>query len=147
MNIMQKEFNVLIMDFNSKKIKPYNVLSYFREEWKDKYHKEEKNKIKETKSKELLRQWIIIRSRYMFWARCEYEHLVAHWPFGSYKIKEDLKKLLTSDFDIEKLDDSIKFYNILMQDMEKIDIHDQIMMNIDIVTDILYNEFRLDENI
>lgn len=34
-----------------------------------------------------------------------------------------------------------------MQDMEKIDIHDQIMMNIDIITDILYNEFKLNENI
>ena len=31
-----------------------------------------------------------------------------------------------------------------MQDMEKIDIHDQIMMNIDIITDILYNEFNLE---
>lgn len=34
-----------------------------------------------------------------------------------------------------------------MQDMEKIDIHDQIMMNIDIITDILYKEFELNENI
>lgn len=142
-----KQFNVIQFDFTHRKIIHYDVLPYFREEWKDKYHKEEKSKIKETKSKELLRHWIISRSKYMFWARCEYEHLVAPWPFGSYKSKEDLKKLLTSEFDIEKLDDSIKFYNILMQDMEKIDIHAQIMMNIDIITDILYNEFRLDENI
>lgn len=142
-----KQFNVIQFDFTHRKIIHYDILPYFREEWKDKYHKEEKNKIKETKSKELLRRWIIDRSSYRFQARCEYEHLVASWPFGSYKIKEDLKKLLTLDFDIEKLDDSIKFYNILMQNMDKIDIHDQIMMNIDIITDILYNEFRLDENI
>ena len=134
------KFNVIYYDF-TKKVIHYDVLPYFREEWNDKYHKEEKNKIKETKSKELLRQWIISRSSYRFWGRCQYEYLVASWPFGSYKIKEDLKKLLTVEFDIEKLEDSIKFYNILMQDMEKIDIHDQIMMNIDIITDILYNEF------
>ena len=141
------KFNVIQFDFTHKKVIQYDVLPYFREEWNDKYHKEEKNKIKETKSKERLRQWIISRSSYRFWGRCEYEHLVASWPFGSYKIKENLKKLLTPDFDIEKLDDSIKFYNILMQNMEKIDIHDQIMMNIDIITDILFEEFKLDENI
>ena len=142
-----KQFNVIHYDFTHRKVIHYDVLPYFREEWNDKYYKEEKHKIKETKSKELLRQWIISRSSYRFWGRSEYEHLVAPWPFGSYKIKEDLKKLLTSEFDIEKLDDSIKFYNILMQDMEKIDIHDQIMMNIDIITDILYKEFGLNENI
>lgn len=138
------KFNVIQFDFTHKKVIHYDILPYFREEWKNKYHKEEKNKIKETKSKELLRQWIINRSHYRFWGRCEYEHLVASWPFGSYKIKEDLKKLLTPEFNIEKLDDNIKFYNILMQDMEKIDIHDQIMMNINIITDILYNEFNLE---
>ena len=137
-------FNVICYDFAHKKVIHYDILPYFREEWNGKYHKEEKNKIKETKSKELLRQWIISRSYYKFWGRCEYEHLVASWPFGSYKIKEDLKKLFITEFDIEKLDDSIKFYNILMQDMEKIDIHGQILMNIDIITNILYKEFNLE---
>ena len=138
------KFNVIQFDFTHKKVIHYDVLPYFREEWNDKYHKEEKNKIKETKSKELLRQWITSRSSYRFWGKCEYEHLVASWPFGSYKIKEDLKKLFITEFDIEKLDDSIKFYNILMQDMEKIDIHGQILMNIDIITNILYKEFNLE---
>ena len=36
MNMRQKEFNVLIMDFNNKKIEPYNVLPYFRNGWKKK---------------------------------------------------------------------------------------------------------------
>lgn len=138
------KFNVIQFNFTHNRVIHYDVLPYFREEWKNKYHIEEKNKIKETKSKELLKHWIINRSSYRFWGRCEYEHLVATWPFGSYKIKEDLKKLLTPEFDIEKLNDSIKFYNILMQDMEKIDIHEQIMMNIDIITNILYNEFNLE---
>lgn len=142
-----KQFNVIQFDFTHRKVIHYDILPYFREEWNDKYHKEEKKKIKETKSKELLKQWIIDRSRYQFWARCEYEHLVAHWPFGSFKLTKDLKKFLTPKFDIEKLEDRIKFYNILMQDMGKIDIHDQIMMNIDIITDILYKEFELNENI
>ena len=50
-----KQFNVIYYDF-TKKIIHYDVLPYFREDWNDNYHKEEKSKIKETKSKELLRQ-------------------------------------------------------------------------------------------
>lgn len=138
-----KKFNVIRFDFNSKKVKHYDVMPCFREEWNNKYHQDEKDDIKLTKSKEKLKAWIKRTAQYRFWAKCEYEHLVAPWPFGSYRIKEDLKKLLTPEFNIEKLDDSIKFYNILMQDMEKIDIYDQIIMNIDIITDILAEEFNL----
>ena len=138
-----KKFNVIQFDFHSKKVEHYDVLPYFRREWQDKYHQDEKDDIKLTKSKEKLKAWIKRTAQYRFWAKCEYEHLVAPWPFGSYKIKEDLKKLLTPEFDIENFEHSLTFYNILMQDMEKIDIYDQIMMNIDIITDILAEEFNL----
>ena len=43
--------------------------------------------------------------------------------------------------DLDTIDGSIKMDNIITQDMEKIDIDRQIMMNIDIITDILYEEF------
>ena len=143
-----KKFNVIQFDFNSKKVEHYDVLPYFREEWNGKYKKEEKEAIKHyenpAKRKVLLKVWIKSTAQYRFWAKCEYEHLVAPWPFGSYRIKEDLKKFLTPEFDIENIDHSIKFYNILMQDMKKIDVYDQIIMNIDIITDILAKEFNLD---
>lgn len=107
------KFNVIHYDSTHRKVIHYDVLPYFREEWNDKYHKEEKNKIKETKSKELLRQWIVSRSSYRFWGRCEYEHLIAPWPFGSYRIKEDLKKFLgPAQFIIENIKDYIYKYNI-----------------------------------
>lgn len=134
-----RTFKVLLYDNN--KIEHYDVLPYFRNCWKEKYQKKEKQEIKESKSKELLKKWIIDRSRYMYWARCEYECLIAHWPFGSYRIVGDLKKFFASEFNIEEIDDRIKFYNIIMQDMYKIDVHEQIMMNIDIITDILAEEF------
>jgi hypothetical protein len=141
----KNKFNVLIMDFNNKKVKSYDILPYFRGCWKEKYHKEEKNAIKEAstdkKKKILLKEWIEKRSKYMFWARCEYEFLTAPWPFGSKNITEDLKLFLKEEHDFDEYNDRIKFYNIIMQDMEKIDIHDQIMMNIDVITDILFNEF------
>lgn len=108
-----KTFNVLLYDNN--KIEYYDVLPYFRNSWKEKYDKKEKQKIKDTKSKELLKEWIINRSKYMYWCRCQFECLIANWPFGSYRMKKDLKKLITSDFDIEKVDDSLKLYNIVEQ--------------------------------
>lgn len=134
-----KTFNVLLCDGN--KIEYYDVLPYFRNSWKERYLKKEKNEIKSTKSKELLKEWIINRSKCMYWCRCQFECLITHWPFGSYRMEKDLKKLITSDFDIEKIDDANKLYNSIIQDMYKIDVHQQIMMNIDIITDILAEEF------
>ena len=72
MNMKQKEFNVLIMNFNNKKIEPYNVLPYLRNVWKKKkfYYGDEFEKI-EVNTKETLKEWIEQESRYQFWARCE----------------------------------------------------------------------------
>ena len=89
-------FNVLHLNFNKNEVEPYDILPYFRDCWKAKCYKEEVNKIKETKSKnkriELLKNFIQDRSLYMFWARCEWEFLVAHWPFGSKQMYEEIKK-------------------------------------------------------
>ena len=127
------EYNVIYFNCNAKTFEPYNVMPYFVN-----CYKEEKKK---PKTSEELKQFVQAKSIHMYWARCQYECLIAQWPFGSYRIKEDLKKFFASDFDIEKIEDNVKFYNIIMQDMYKIDIHEQIMMNIDIITDILAEEF------
>lgn len=109
----QKEFNVLIMDFNSKKIKPYNVLPYFRNVWEKKkfYYGDKFEKI-EVNTKETLKEWIEKESRYQFWARCEYEFLVLPWPYNKERDKS-----------------------------YKLDVFEQIMYNIDIISEILFDEF------
>lgn len=141
----KKEFNVLLLDWNSKEVVPYDVLPYFRNCWKSKYYKDEISKIKEFKSKNkritLLKDFIERRSLYMFWAKCEYEFLVAPWPFGSKQMYEDLKEFWKECPNIDDYDNRIKLDNIIIKDMEKIDIHKQIMMNIETITDILYKEF------
>ena len=144
-----KKFHVL--EYKMGAVKKYDVLPYFRACWKDKnkYLRDRVDVVKaakyESKRKQLLRDWIRDRSHYMFWGRCEYECLLASWPFGSYKMKEKLKEFLTPDFDIEDLTQSINFYNIIIADMHKIDVHEQIMMNIDVITDILFEEFKLNK--
>ena len=130
------------------KVEHYDILPYFRNCWKEKYHKDHKEAIKAakypTKRRQLLKEWIIERSKYMYWGRCEFETLLASWPFGSYRMKEELKKFLTPDFNIDDYTQCLNFENIIIADMHKIDVHEQVMMNIDILVDILFTEFKLD---
>ena len=142
-----RKFNVLI--YKNGKVEHYDVLPYFRNSWKEKYNKEEKDKIKATKNKarrmQLFKEWVISRSNYMFRARSEYETLLASWPFGSYRLKNDMKEFLKNPVDLDDFTQCLKFENIIIADMEKIDVHEQIMMNIDTIVNILYTELKLDK--
>ena len=137
---MVQVFNVLWLNFSTKKVEYYDVLPYFRDCWNNKCYKEE---IKAIKSFDQLKDWIIGKSRYMYWARCQYEFLIASWPFGGKRLKDDVKLLLASEFNIDDWSQCLKFENIIIKDMTKIDIHYQIMMNIDIVVNLLNNEFHV----
>lgn len=137
---MAQVFNVLWLNFSTKKVEYYDVLPYFRDCWNNKCYK---NEIKAIKSFDQLKEWIIGKSRYMYWARCQYEFLIASWPFGGKRLKDDMKSLLTPEFNIDDYDQCLKFENIIIKDMTKIDIHYQIMMNIDIVVNLLNNEFHV----
>lgn len=141
-------FNVLLMDINKNSVIAYDVLPYFRCEWKvspyvwgDKYEKIE------VKDKETLKQWVKNKSRSQFWAQCEYEILIGKWPFGSYRMNEEIMEYLNNNpnFDMKNYENNIDFNNIIIRDMSKIDVHDQIMMNIDIITDILAVEFKIEK--
>lgn len=138
----QKKFNVLLRDFNKKKPTFYDVLPYFRREWKERpYNWVENDKEVLVKTKEELKKWIKDRSQYQFWSRCEYEFLIAKWPFGGRQLTEDMEKFIATNPDLKDYKTNIDMCNIITKDMDIIDVHEQIMMNIDIVTDILYDEF------
>lgn len=144
---MKASFNVLI--YKNGKVEQYDVLPYFRDSWKEKYNKEEKNKIKaakyNAKRKELFKQWVRGRSCYMFWARCEWEMLLASWPFGSYSFKNEMKEFLKNPVNLDDYTQCLNFENIIIADMHKIDVHRQIEMNINIIVDILYKELKLNK--
>jgi hypothetical protein len=108
-------FNVLEYEWNTRKPSYYNVIPYFKNNWNSKKFNFEKEKVKD---KETLKEWIERASRYQFWARCEYEFLMGPWPYRDSTLVDDLKK---------------------------IDVHEQIMMNIDVLTELLYSEFKLDK--
>ena len=140
-----KKFNVLT--FSNGKIREYDILPYFRDSWKEKYNKEEKEKIKaakyQAKRRQLFKEWVRGRSCYMFWARCEWEMLIGSWPYGSKNINDKMKEFMSEERDLDKYHDSIILDNIITSDMEKIDVHRQIEMNIDTIVDILYTELKL----
>ena len=138
----QKKFNVLLRDFNKKKPTFYDVLPYFRREWEERpYNWDKDYKEVPVKTKEELKKWIKERSQYQFWSRCEYEFLIAKWPFGGRQLTEDMEKFIATNPDLKDYKTNIDMCNIITKDMDVIDVHEQIMMNIDIVTDILYDEF------
>lgn len=138
-----KKFNTLFLDFGTKKYKSYDVLPYFRDCWNNPSFaiKDEKDEILKTKSKHLLKKWIIDRSKYEYWGRCQFEFLIASWPFGTRSLHKNLDEFFKNSPDMSDYSILIDLDNIIMKDMYKIDIHQQIMMNIDIITDILYDEF------
>jgi hypothetical protein len=135
-----KKFHVLNFEFCSKKKIEYDILPYFREEWNSKKCCFEKDKVK---TKNDLKEWILRASSYRFWSRCEYEFLMAEWPFGSKRLNEEMQEFISSNPDLQTIDDRLKLDNIIIRDMYKIDIHEQIEMNIDVITDILSEEFNI----
>jgi hypothetical protein len=133
-----KTFNVLNYNNFNNQIEQYNVLPYFRNSWKSKSFQSHC-----VKSKDELKNWIERTSKYRFWSRCEYEFLMASWPFGTKNMYDEVKEFFKTPQDLDNYSTRIDLDNIIIRDMSKIDIHEQIMMNIDIITDILFKEFKL----
>ena len=139
---MKATFKVLNYSGSKNEIEHYDVLPYLRVSWESKSFK-----AKEVKSKSDLKKWIESASRYMYWARCQYEFLMASWPFGSKNMHDEVMKFFETPKDLESYSTRIDFDNIIIRDMHKIDVHEQIMMNIDNITDILAEEFKIDKQI
>ena len=93
---------------------------------------------------QLFTEWVRQIS-YMFWARCEWEMLIGSWPYGSKNINDQMKVFMSEERDLDKYNDRIDFDNIITSDMEKIDVHRQIEMNLSLIVDILYDEFKLNK--
>lgn len=108
------KFNVLLYDDNRKQATPYDVVPYFVREWNDTRHEAfGKSNIK-TKSD--FKAWVMNESQYEFWGRCQFEFLMAPWPYRTDTLEDELYK---------------------------IDVHEQIMLNIDTLVDILIKELKL----
>lgn len=87
------QFNVIYWNFNDTTPKPYDVLPYFRNQYKQ-YKRNRPKTIEEWK--EFVRRW----GRYQYWARCEYEVIVLQWPPTDLSHKLDVWQQIEPNIDL-----------------------------------------------
>lgn len=88
-----KPYNVLIWDFNSDSLQPYDIMPYLINCWQKEGKGVEKNP-------ESIKQFILNNSMYMFWARCEYEFIVTGWPVKKNEQKIDVYYQIKNNIDV-----------------------------------------------
>jgi len=117
---MEKKYNVIVYNFNSKEFESYNIIPYLL----DCYNKVE-NKPKTFKE---FKKFIKDNSIYQWWGRCEYEIILSPWPYTTSPSERYDKK---GEDDVEAWKEHWKEH---LNECEKIDVHYQVMMNIDVIT-------------
>jgi hypothetical protein len=138
-------FNVMVHGLNCKGVRSHDIMPYLMNCYAE--AKKRKKWRPAPVTFDEFKQFVIDESHYMYWSRCEWEFLVGHWPFGSKKMIEDLVKYmrehLHANFDLDDWKFNIDICNIITSDMDKIDVHWQIMQNIDIVTRVLMDNLGI----
>lgn len=86
------KFNVIIYDFNSRKMVPYDIIPYLVRCYDESNDK--------PSTFEELKDFIIKESKYQWWSRCEYEIILSDWPNDKDREKWDVYKQITMNIDI-----------------------------------------------
>lgn len=118
---MKQSFNVLVWDFNSDNIIYYDVMPYFRNCYKErvKHFKQFKKSKNFDPDNEFIKVPETLEDFKKF---IKQESMHQYWARCEYE-------MICHGWPVKK-------------NAHKLDVHEQIMMNIDVVTNILYNEFR-----
>lgn len=116
-----KEFNVIGYNINRKKFVPYNVIPYLVSQYKIKKDK--------PKTFDEFKEFVKNESQYQWWARCEYEVILSPWPYTlspSERAKEENN--------VEAWKEHWKKH---LKECQKIDVYYQVMMNLDVITNLV----------
>ena len=89
---MIKSFNVIYQNFNAQKFEPYDVMPYLVDEYNI-------SKSKPTTFEEF-KEFVKSKSMYMYWARCEYEIIIAGWPNKETQEKWDIHRQIMMNIDL-----------------------------------------------
>jgi hypothetical protein len=81
-------FNVLIYNYSTRKVEPYDVIDYFVTAY---------NRLEE--KPEDFEKWVKNESLYQFWSRCQYELVVDSFP-SSKQVKIDVHYQIMLNFDL-----------------------------------------------
>ena len=126
-----KQFNVINFDFNKKEFIYYDIIPYLVRRYKEKK--------KKLTTFEEFKKFIEDESMYQWWARCEYEIILSPWPYLSSPSERYDKK---GEDDIEAWK---KHWKEHLNECQKIDIHQQVLMNLDIITQIFMEVINKNE--
>ena len=118
-----KKFNVITYNVNSKEFESYNIIPYLVSCYNKKKDK--------PKTFEEFKEFIKNESQYQWWARCEYEIILSPWPYLTSPSERYDKK---GEDDIEAWK---KHWKEHLNECQKIDIHYQVMMNLDVITNLV----------
>ena len=118
-----KEFNVINYDINRKEFISYNIIPYLVSCYNDTKDK--------PKTFDEFKEFIKKESMYQWWSRCEYEIVLSPWPYISSPSERYDKK---GENDIEAWKEH---WNKHLKECQKIDVHYQVMMNLDIITTLV----------
>ena len=138
-------WNVYVGDFNTGKIKLYNIFNHYSF-----YNDCVKAKKKFKDDKEGFAEEVRRDLHYYFWSKCEWEIILDHWPSGElYDMRRTLTaqdmysglkypedKLLAAPdkrFEIRVFPEHNRF------GCEKIDVYSQVMLNWDVFIEYLWN--------
>jgi hypothetical protein len=114
-----KEFNVIIED--NGKFRPYNIIPYLVKRYNEKEDK--------PSTFEEFKKFVKAEAQYQWWARCEYEIILSPWPYTlspSERAKEENN--------VEAWKEHWKKH---LNECQKIDVHYQVMMNLDVITNLV----------
>lgn len=85
-------FNVIIYDINSNEFKPYDIMPYLVQAYKE--SKDKPQTFSEFK------EFVDRKSKYMFWSRCEYEIVLEDWPTSKVQKKIDIYWQIKMNLDV-----------------------------------------------
>ena len=116
-----REFNVIGYNFNSKEFVPYNIIPYLVSQYKIKRDK--------PKTFDEFKEFVKKESMYQWWARCEYEIILSPWPYTTSPSERGKE-----ENNVEAWKEHWKKH---LDECKKVDIHYQVMMNLDVITALL----------
>ena len=107
----KQKFNVLLWNFNSDRIEHYDILPYFRERL---------NERKKTRSKKMRENFPVPETQGEYREFVKSESMYRFWGRCEYE-------MICHGWPVAKND-------------QKLDIHEQVMMNMDVISEILWRE-------
>ncbi len=119
-------------DFNGKEIKPFNIFNHGR------FREDVEKNLKKCESKEEFAKKLKSSLMYYFWSKAEYEIVITSW--APHITMSELDRLNAEREETKEKYNREPYRLYVNPDVgEKIDVHDQVMLNWDIFVDYCWS--------